>query len=139
MVTEYQTDAEVARAFGERLRQFRVSERGASMTQKELAKRTGVSVTAISRLENTGSATMMTVLAVLRVYGRLDALLEVVPDLSAPTPMERLAQKPQRQKAWAPRRSRSDSSTARRERHDSKKRGTADPAAEDPEADGSSS
>lgn len=106
MTPVYQTDSEVARAFGERLREYRVSERGAAMTQKELAKRTGVSVTAISRLENTGSATMMTVLAVLRVFGRLDALLDVVPDLSAPTPMERLEQKPRRQKAWAPRRPR---------------------------------
>ena len=106
MTSNYETDSEVARAFGERLRRYRVSERGAAMTQKELAKRTGVSVTAISRLENTGSATMMTVLAVLRVYGKLDALLDVVPDLTAPTPMERLEQKPRRQKAWAPRRSR---------------------------------
>jgi len=108
MPSEFRSDSELAREFGARLKRFRVSERGAAMTQQELSRRTGLSQTAISRLETTGLASMMTVIAVLREFRLTDALLEAIPDMSGPSPMELLKGRRQpRQKAYAPRRRKS--------------------------------
>lgn len=98
------TDGEIAAKLGDRLRAYRVSARGLSMTREKVARAAGVSVAAVERLENGGNPRLLTVIAVLREFGLLHELVNLVPDASQITPMEIVeGVRPGRRRAYAPR------------------------------------
>lgn len=81
-------DAALRVEAGARLRALRV---GARLTQEELARRAGVTRFAIISLEAGNPARLDTFLEVVRVLGRLDALLSALAtDPDGPSPMSRV-------------------------------------------------
>jgi len=78
------TDNEILKAFGEMLKQWRISY---NLTQQEFADAIGISVNHLSKIERTGKTTLSTLLAASRQLRLLQQLLEVYtpPDL---TPMQ---------------------------------------------------
>lgn len=109
MNTYFKTDTEIAKILGERIRNYRVSESGASMTRDTLAAKADVSLSSLERLEGGGNSRLLTLISVLRELGLLDNFLELVPDISEPTPMDLLEhKKPNRVRAYASRKKRGD-------------------------------
>jgi transcriptional regulator with XRE-family HTH domain len=103
------TDKEIALELARRLRAWRVDPRGAGLTQAELARRGGVGITPLKRFEKTGGIGLNNLIGMLRALGLLDRLETLVPEPSAPGPLEllkasRLAT-PERQRAPRTRRS----------------------------------
>ncbi|MBI5503826.1 MAG: helix-turn-helix transcriptional regulator [Deltaproteobacteria bacterium] len=71
-----------------RLRAWRLSPRGAGMTQADLSARSGVGLTPIKRFEKTGGITLASLVALMRALGLLDRLEALVPDPETPGPLE---------------------------------------------------
>jgi hypothetical protein len=71
------------------------------MTQEELARLSGTSLTSLKRFEKTGNITLGNFIAILRGLGLLERLEALVPARSGPSPLELLE------------RARADSSSAR--------------------------
>jgi transcriptional regulator with XRE-family HTH domain len=72
-----QSDPEVMEALGRRLAALRKS-RG--LNQSEAADRAGVGRTTVSRAERGDNPNLLTVIRLLRVYGRLDTLEAFIPE-----------------------------------------------------------
>ena len=89
-MTENLTDREVAQRLAHSLRTWRMDPRGAGMTQTELAARSGVGLTPLKRFEKTGGITLKNLVALLRALDLLDALENLIPAPSAPSPLELL-------------------------------------------------
>lgn len=71
---------------GERVRQLRLRK---NITQNELAKDSGVGKSTIERFEKGHSIQLTSFIRILRSFGKVDALLELIPDQTA-SPMEML-------------------------------------------------
>jgi hypothetical protein len=84
------SDKEVARELARRVRAWRLSPRGAGMTQEELVRRSGVGLTPLKRFERTGGITLNNLIGILRAMGLLDRLEDLVPEPSTATPLELL-------------------------------------------------
>lgn len=72
-----QSDPEVMAALGRRLASLRKS-RG--LNQSQAGERAGVGRTTVSRAERGDNPNLLTVIRLLRVYGRLDALDGFIPE-----------------------------------------------------------
>ena len=84
------SETEIASRIAEAVRAYRLSPRGAHMTQQALAGKAGVSTGTIKRFQKTGIITLPNLIAVFRSLGllqNLESLLPMVPEI---TPMEAL-------------------------------------------------
>lgn len=113
------TDREIAFKLARALREWRMSPRGAGMTQAELARKGGIGVTPLKRFEATGGTTLLNLVAMLRGLDLLDRLEDLVPDPSTPSPLEILeaekARLRQKERKRAPRRARTQEGAAEQE------------------------
>jgi len=99
------TDREIAAAIAKRLRRWRVDPKGAAMSARELARRSGMGLTPLRRFEKTGGITLRNLIALMRAMGLLERLDGLVPDPSTPSPMSVLqAEQAKRIRQRAPRR-----------------------------------
>lgn len=76
---EYST-AELVRLLGERFKEYRMR---CNLTQKEVARLSGIGMTTIHKFEN-GSASnlsLSTFILLLKVIGQIDVLVDVLPEL----------------------------------------------------------
>lgn len=71
------TDPEIMARLGARLRALRKSRR---LTMVEVAERTGLSRKTVARAEGGDNPTLATLIQLLRVYGRLAALEDFIPE-----------------------------------------------------------
>lgn len=71
------TDPEILEALGRRLRTLRAS---LDLTMEEAAEKAGLSAKTVSRAERGENPTLLTVLRLLRVYGRLQTLDQFIPE-----------------------------------------------------------
>lgn len=99
-----QTNKEIARALAARIRAYRVSPRGAAMSQLELSKRSGIGLTPLKRFEATGGTTLNNFIAILRTLGLIERLINLVPEPDTPSPMELLKASKMAARVRAPRR-----------------------------------
>ena len=74
---EERTDPEVLRELGRRLARLR---KARGITQAEAAELAGMDRTTVSRAEQGDNPTLLTVLRLLRVYGRVGALNSFIPE-----------------------------------------------------------
>lgn len=76
------TDKEIAAKIGQEIKKGRLQ---IKLTQEELAKQVGISREQLVRIEKTGKMTLLTLIAITRVFNSLDMLLDVykVPELNA--------------------------------------------------------
>lgn len=72
----HRSDAEILRELGARLRAYRLQQ---NIPVADLARRAGLSKTTLTKLESGADFRLGTLLAVLRVLGRLDALDAFLP------------------------------------------------------------
>lgn len=70
-------DPEILEALGARLRSLREA---AGLTMEEAAGRAGVAARTVSRAEHGENPTLLTLVRLLRVYGRLGALEQFIPE-----------------------------------------------------------
>ncbi|MGD2069846.1 MAG: helix-turn-helix transcriptional regulator [Gemmatimonadota bacterium] len=71
------TDPEIMEALGRRLAALRAA---AGLNQAEVAERAALDRTTVSRAERGDNPTLLTVVRLLRVYGRLPALDAFIPE-----------------------------------------------------------
>lgn len=71
------TDPEILEELGRRLRRLRA---GRDLTMEEAAQDAGLSAKTVSRAERGENPTLLTVLRLLRVYGRVAALDQFIPE-----------------------------------------------------------
>ena len=81
------TNREIAKALAKRIRTYRVT---LGTSQKDLAERSGISVTSISRFEQTGAITLNNLISVLRALGIVDRIRDLIPEHQGPSPLELL-------------------------------------------------
>ena len=76
---EYSTP-ELVRLLGVRFKEYRMR---CNLTQKEVAKLTGLGLTTIHKFENgtAGNLSLATFLLLLKVVGQIDAINDVLPEL----------------------------------------------------------
>jgi hypothetical protein len=98
------SNTEVAERLAKAIRGWRVSPRGAALSQVELARRSGIGLTPLKRFEKTGAITLRNLVALLRALGLLDGLEALVPAPEEPGPLALLAaEKNRSQRQRAPR------------------------------------
>lgn len=83
------TDREVIREIGERLVGLR---KARGLTQEQVAERAGLSRSTLHRAEKGDNSTLLTLVRLLRVYGRVSALEDFIPALEV-SPMARLRER----------------------------------------------
>jgi len=81
-------DPELLRAVGSRLRALRKAQ---GLTLEEVGRQTGLDRGTVSRAEHGENPTMLTVLRLLRAYGRLGALSNFIPEAEL-SPMDLIRQ-----------------------------------------------
>ncbi len=86
--SETLTDRELLEKVGERLRALRKARK---LTVTEVSSRAGLNRTTVHRAEAGDNPTLLTVIRLLRVYGRLEALAEFLPPAEV-SPMELVRQ-----------------------------------------------
>jgi transcriptional regulator with XRE-family HTH domain len=74
---EERTDPEVLREIGRRLARLR---KARDITQAEVAELAGIDRTTVSRAEQGDNPTLLTLLRLLRVYGRVSTLDAFIPE-----------------------------------------------------------
>ena len=100
------TDKEIAAVLAKRLQRWRIDPKGAALSAKDLAARSGMGLTPLRRFEKTGGITLRNLIALMRAMGLLDRLENLVPDPASPSPLEILeAERTRRPRLRAPRRS----------------------------------
>lgn len=82
------TDKAILEHIGERVRQLRLRK---NITQSQLAKDSGVGKSTIERFEKGHSIQLTSLIRILRSFGKLEELLDLIPDQTA-SPMEILMQ-----------------------------------------------
>ena len=80
------TDQAALEHMGERVRQLRLRR---NITQGELAKDAGVGKSTIERFEKGNSVQLTSLIRIMRKFGKLEELLELIPD-QTDSPMELL-------------------------------------------------
>jgi transcriptional regulator with XRE-family HTH domain len=103
MPDDVRSSAELEATLGEQLRALRLR-RG--LTQRQLAERAGLSLTAVGHAESGQGATLSTFVRLLKALGRSDWLATLSPAVSI-SPLQMLRSPKPRQRAYAPRRRRS--------------------------------
>lgn len=93
------TAADVERALARRLRAERKRQ---AWTQAELARRSGLSVATIARLETTGQGQLASLVRVMAALDRLDELLTLLRP-AAPRTLDELRRLRSGEEAWPPR------------------------------------
>jgi transcriptional regulator with XRE-family HTH domain len=83
------TDRELLASIGQRLRALR---KARGVTQEQAAERAGLARSTVSEAERGDNTTMLTVIRLLRVYGRLGALESFIPEPEL-SPMARLRER----------------------------------------------
>ena len=80
----YETNSDLIAILSQRIKDNRLAAR---MSQKELSAKSGVSLTAISHLEQgvKQNLTLNNLISILRVFGMEQRLLNVLPELPMPT------------------------------------------------------
>lgn len=86
-------DREILRALGERLRALR---KARGLTQAAAAERAGLGRNTLYRAEQGDNPTLQTVIRLLRVYGRIEALESFIPAPEV-SPMARLRERKKKQ------------------------------------------
>jgi transcriptional regulator with XRE-family HTH domain len=81
------TNREIAAQLAKKIRAYRVD---MGFSQRELADRGGISLTSLSRFEQTGAITLNNLIAVLRALGTVDRIRELIPERQTPSPLELL-------------------------------------------------
>lgn len=81
-------DPDLLKEVGSRLRALRTAQ---GLTLEEVASRTGLDRGTVSRAEHGDNPTMLTVLRMLRTYGRLGALSSFIPEAEV-SPMDLIRQ-----------------------------------------------
>ena len=73
---------ELIRLLGARFKDYRLR---SNMTQKEVSKQSGITITTIHKFENgaSGNVSLGTFLLLLKAIGQIDALDELLPELPA--------------------------------------------------------
>jgi hypothetical protein len=98
------SNTEVAERLAQAVRAWRISPRGAALSQVELARRSGIGLTPLKRFEKTGAITLRNLVALLRALRLLDGLETLVPAPDEPGPLALLAaEKKRSQRQRAPR------------------------------------
>ena len=107
-ITTAMTDDRIAQEIGQRVAQLRLN---ANVTQQEVSEATGISRPRLVRLETEGVAKLITLIGVLRFFGRIDLLDGFIPE-PQPSPLElaKLEGK-RRQRASGRRRAEADDDT----------------------------
>ena len=85
------TNIEIAERLARAMKAWRLSPAGASLTQVELAQRSGVGLTPLKRFEKTGAITLRNLIALLRGLDLLDGLDSLIPAADNPGPLALLA------------------------------------------------
>jgi len=85
-ITPLLTDKAVLEHIGGRVRQLRLRK---NITQSQLAKDSGVGKSTIERFEKGHSIQLTSLIRILRSFGKLEELLDLIPDQTA-SPMEML-------------------------------------------------
>jgi hypothetical protein len=110
MTLKHLTDREIAAFLATRIQRWRIDPKGAALSAKALAERSGMGLTPLRRFEKTGGITLRNLIALMRAMDLLERLEHLVPDPAAPGPMDILAAEqakhvrkraPRRQKAHA--------------------------------------
>jgi transcriptional regulator with XRE-family HTH domain len=81
------TNREIASGLAKRIRAYRVE---MGFSQKDLADRSGISITSLSRFEQTGAITLNNLISILRALGTVDRIRELIPEHQGPSPLELL-------------------------------------------------
>ena len=84
----YLTNDEHAKRIAAAVRAWRISPRGAGMSQAALAKKSGIGLTPLKRFEKTGAITLRNLIAILRALDLLENLTMLIPDPEDPSPVE---------------------------------------------------
>ena len=84
----YLTNNEYAKRLAAAVRAWRISPRGAGLTQVALAKKSGIGLTPLKRFEHTGAITLRNLIAILRAMDLLENLAMLIPDPEEPGPLE---------------------------------------------------
>ena len=92
------TENEIASHIAEAVKAYRLSPRGAHMTQQELADKAGVSVATIKRFEKTGIITLPNLIALFRSLELLSNVEALVPKVPEITPMQALLEEERKRK-----------------------------------------
>lgn len=91
------SDYDIVSELGERFRDYRIALR---LTQKDVARQSGVSVMTVVRFENGegGSIRLNTFVSLLRAIQKLDGIVESIPEIPLSLYDEREARKKQKQR-----------------------------------------
>jgi transcriptional regulator with XRE-family HTH domain len=100
MKNEYATTEDLEARLGAHLRTLRLRQ---GLTQRQLAERAGVALTAVGHAETGRGATLRTFVRLLKALGRADWLGTLAPQVSI-SPVQMLRSEAPRQRAYAPRR-----------------------------------
>lgn len=84
------SENEIASRIADSIKAYRLSPRGARMTQQDLADKAGVSVGTIKRFEKTGIITLPNLISVFRSLGLLQNIEMLLPEVPEMSPMEAL-------------------------------------------------
>lgn len=90
MSIHHLTDTEIALRLAQAIRAWRMAPAGAGMTQAALARKSGIGLTPFKRFEKTGATTLGNLIALLRALDLLDGLENIIPDATAPGPLQLL-------------------------------------------------
>jgi transcriptional regulator with XRE-family HTH domain len=82
-----QTNREIALGLADAIRGYRVA---LGISQRDLAERSGISITSASRFEQTGAITLNNLISILRALGTVDRIKELIPAHQTPSPLELL-------------------------------------------------
>ena len=86
------TDIEIAQYLAQRMKEWRISPRGAALSREAVVRKGGIGLTPLKRFENTGATTLGNFIAMLRAMDLLDGLETLIPDPATPGPLELLEQ-----------------------------------------------
>lgn len=95
VLTNFMSTNDIIQELGRRLKDLRLAD---NMTRAELSERSGVSKATIARLESGENCSLECFLAVLKVFGLIDPLGNVIPEQDW-RPSEMISQTPRRQRA----------------------------------------
>lgn len=85
------SNKEISERLAAAIKQWRISPQGASLSQVEVARRSGIGLTPLKRFEKTGAITLRNLVALLRALDLLERLESLVPPPDTPGPLALLA------------------------------------------------
>jgi len=91
MALQHLSNPEIALKLAQDIKAWRISPRGAGISQSDLAAKSGIGLTPLRRFEKTGAITLRNLVALLRGLQLLDALENLIPKPDTPSPLDLLA------------------------------------------------